>query len=485
MEMISKRRLVLLGILVAAFPLLLANSLHCDCLGDDFVVDDDSAGDDDDDDTTVVDDDSADDDSVAEPFRIEGMVFIEAFYFEEDDEVEGLLTQIPLAWTDIDPDGYPYGSVYVGITEGFDQADEPLFHFSATTIPDNPADFGIPFQFAPEVWPEMHAHVMGVADTHHDGVISAWDSMAFHPTPIDTTGPAVHDAHVVIEVEFVWSESQQGWVPGEYGEGGGSGEGCPDCPGDPAIPVVLSGDEFLHESAYTAESGNGLVGIYGAQGDGPYWTTIPGRLDGAAQDEMLPWELQISANHTALIYGAWDWNDNGLFEPSDEWGATVTEIDGAEINPWTIGETSIEDLLIRVPLEGINPPLPPAYISITGDVTTDATFDWSDLPAGSTMWVMAARNWVAEIHEQTFEEVYNNTKLWCYVRFDNAETLTDPVPYELWVPSRTTVYLYVMLDTVGDGSFDEAYRLSDHGDYLMVIGTTADTQRDLEMTYSP
>ncbi len=446
-----------------------------------FGDDDDVADDDDhggvgfgDDDDVADDDDDDDDDDAQEPFKIAGMVYVVPIYraYDEND----IWVRYELEWTDVHPGGYPYGLVYVGATPGFDNTQENLVGDVPPALPADPKNTGTPYLLEMNPWPLPEVAVMGVADTYTDGIISPMDAMAFHPDPIDTTGSPVKDADIYIDVEFHMDDGV--WVPGGGGGGGGGWGGEPGCPG-----VDLSGHIFLHDSLYTTRDARSLVAIYDENLIGPWWTTLPGSLDGKAQDTMLEWDLTIPCDYTAYIYGAWDHNDNMLFEPTDEWGVTVTGLDGSEINPWYVTDVGFDGLLVQVPFALA--PTPRPYIMINGVITTDGTFEFADLPAGSVLYVLASRYYLPSLHEFPIHVLQGEDKIWTQDLVIDVHLQGDSIPYQVWAPSDSSMILHAAIDTDGDGYVESMYVIDGpEGAFPTNVGDTMMTV-NLVMTTSP
>ena len=395
---------------------------------------DDDTADDDDDDTADDDDNDTGDDDAVEPFSLEGDVYLIPTYYEQDENE--IWVRMELEWTEVNAAGYPYGKIYVGITENFEEAGNPLLHYTAPTVPADPKNDPTHYLFDPATWPLDEVYVMAIADTWYDTIISPWDNMNFHTDAVDTTGEAVLDADIFIDVEHVWNG--YGWVIGHHGYGGGGGGGggtpCPECYWD----IDISGDVFLKDSAHVASTGNSLVAVYNNSNEGPYWFTFSGMLDGGAQETRVPWEMNVGAPFTAQIRGAWDWNNNGLFEPGDDWGATVDDL-GDQINPWAFSDADISDMDVQVPLDGTNLLLPEPYVTVSGVVMTDGTFEFADLSMDNGLFVGANKNFITP--ELDPEDLLAQGYLWGYDQIMNIAGAGDSIPYEIWVPRYTTVFL--------------------------------------------
>jgi len=489
-------------LMLSAFFLLAAlGPEDCDCGGDD--DDDTTTGDDDDtttgdddtttgdDDTTTGDDDTTtgDDDTTPEPFRLEGDVYIIPIYFERDEDGDWVRRE--LEWTEVDPAGYTYGRVYVGVVADFEDESTPMLHYIAPSAVADPKNDPTPYLFETETWPLETVAVLAIADTWFDNIISPWDSHSYHADMIDTTGTPKLDANIFIDMEFVWNGFA--WVPGHHPYGGGDGGGGDDddddgggwgpgdgMPGDPNCPLDLGGDIYLGDSVHVSETGSSLVALYDHNLDGPYWTTLPGSLDGAAQGTPLPWELDVYCSWTANVRGAWDWNNNGMFEPSDDWGATVDGLDN-QINPWALAETPILDMQVKVPLDGADIPMPHNYVKVSGVVSTDGSFEFADLPAGTTVGVMAVKVEQCAGNNPSLPQAIAAGCLWNHALIADANQQGDHIPYEVWVQQYSVVYLQTGIDTDGDLVKDTEYP----GQQVALHVTDEDEVQNLTISYLP
>ena len=518
-------------ILISSFLLLLFSFVLACADGDRpgiFGDDDDVAADDDDqvgigdDDDADGDDDAGGDDDAEDPFKIAGMAYIVPIHRSYDEN--NIWARNELEWTDIHPDGYTYGLIYIGVTPGFENTQENLTGVVPPSVPADPKNTGTSFLFEMDPWPLSEVAVMGIADTHMDGIISPLDAMAFYSELLDTTGPPEKGADIYIDMEFVWDDGQ--WVPGHHGQpgGGGGGGGGDDDDDDDGGggggdddddggggggddddgsgddddggggdddddgecddgDVDLSGHIFLHDSPYCTREARSLVAVYDEFLDGPWWTTLPGDLDGKAQDTLLAWELEVSCYYTANIYGAWDHNENMLFDPMDDWGVTVTEVDGSEINPWNLTGVDFDGLMIQVPYALA--PTPNPYILVSGEITTDGTFEFADLPPGSMLYVLASRYYLPLLHEFPIYVLQGEDKIWTQDLVIDLHLQGDSIPYEVWTPANSSMILHAAIDTDGDDFVESMYVIDGpDGAYPTNVGDTAMTL-DLVMTTSP
>ncbi len=496
----------------------------CECDPEGFGLDDDdTAGDDDvvigDDDAEGDDDVEGDDDDVIPdpPLSISGQVFITAVYYEL---VDGVWQRNYLPWTEVNPDGYPYGSIFVALTPD-DTDTRNVFHSDVIhDVPANPAGEGSDYSIQAPVWPAESVAVMAVADSYYDGVISAWDTTGFHLEQLEETLEPLDGKHVYLDIEHVWSEGGGGgggggggWIPGHHGGGGGGGGGGGDDdddnggsgdddddnggggdddddggngwpgggPGDPNYPVTLSGTVGLVDSTYVTDTGASLVATFDHEMGGPYWSVRPGELDGANQNTFLPWEVEVYGYSTLNILGAWDWNQNLLFEPSDEWGATVND-DGQQVNPWTLGEESIEGMTVVIPEGSVAIPAAPGYISISGTVTTDGSFTFGGLDTDLDLVVTAEFSPPPWPIDGSLQTALSNGSIWGYTYFTSVHTEGEVIPYTISVPAYTGVYVVAAIceSTFAIPEPDYGIDTPNHAEYVYI--TDVDAQQNLVMT---
>jgi len=252
-------------------------------------------------------------------------------------------------------------------------------------------------------------------------------------------------------------------------------------------PVDISGDVYLEQPAFPEGSGDALVAVYRGSW-GPYWTTVPGRLDGGTQLVPLDWSMTVYDNFDAAIYGAWDHNDNGLFEPGDEWGTVLTEVDGDVINPFTIGNDPVEDILVEIPVPGAGPGvMPKPYVRVSGEITHDHTFGFGDLGPNSVMYVLGGKHYLPNLDEEEVFILLGEEKVFSYQVIHNPDQYTDPpsIHYQLWIPAYQTTVLYVVIDLDGDDMAELEYEIDENDGAVPIDVTYADVEKDLVLTLVP
>jgi len=184
------------------------------------------------------------------------------------------------------------------------------------------------------------------------------------------------------------------------------------------------------------------------------------------------------------LLGVWDDDDNWLFDPSDSWGAYITEVD-VDGNPITIEDADLPEHDIQIPLDdGDSPFALVPFISISGDVTALGGGSISDLfvEEGATIHIAALKyrpNQEVELADVIADAYDTDTLQWEDFEGQSA------VAYEVSAPANSIVYLWAYGDSDDDGTLNE------HGDPVASGGTNTSgklptgeediTGRDLEM----
>lgn len=396
----------------------------------------------DDDDATADDDTSGDDD--VEPLSVTGQIYAIPVYYEQDDA--GNWARGELEWTDIAAEGYNLGLFYAAMTATRQGMDNPFVIDVPSEIPPDPKTQGTAFSLVPEEGglplDLEEVHIMAAIDSYHDTILSSRDGMVFYPESISVDAGAVTDIELLVDVEFKWCDA---WVIGFHGEGcgGGCGSGT----------VGISGQEVLHGTTHVDAVGDSVVAVYDEAGGGPWWVTKPGQMDGANQDDYLPWELSVCANYTVQVLGAWDWNNNALFEPTDDWGITVDGIGGDVIHEWETGVEDIGDMLIRMP-ESFGLPLWNPYVKISGVIQTDGSFEFADLADEDNMLVEARKASPGDLYTgDSLAEAIASGGLYNYDVITNANGQGTELQYEVWVKPYATTWLITSVEVGGNGDF--------------------------------
>ena len=405
-------------------------------------VDDDV---DDDDDDITGDDDTADDDDVVEPLSVTGMIYAIPVHYEQD-EAENWARR-ELEWSDVNEDGYNLGLFYAAMTASRGSMDNPFVIDVPSDIPADPKNEGTAFSLVPEA-DDLPAdladvNIMAAVDSRHDTILSSRDGMVFYPETISVSGGPVTDLIIIVDVEYKWCDEWVVWF---------HGEACPvGCGSDGT--VTLSGQEVLHGTPHTTAVGDAMVAVYSEGGGGPWWVTKPGEMDGANQDDYLPWELTACENYTAQVLGAWDWNNNMLFEPTDDWGITVDGIGGDVIHEWDLGVEDIGDMLIRMP-ESFGLPLWNPYVKISGVVQTDGSFEFADLADEDDVLIEARKGSPADLYAgESIGEAIAIGALYNYDIIENANAGGTELAYEVWVKPYSSAWLISSIEVGGNGNF--------------------------------
>ena len=405
-------------------------------------IDDDDVADDDDNDTA---DDDDDDDDVVEPLSVSGMIYAIPVHYEQD-EAENWARQ-ELEWSDVNAEGYNLGLFYAAMTASRQSMDNPFVIDVPSEVPADPKNEGTAFSLAPEA-DDLPAdlaqvNIMAAVDSYYDTILSARDGMVFYPETIPVDGGPVTDLVIIVDVEYKWCDQ---WVVGFHGEGCGGG-----CGGGGT--VGLAGQAVLHGTSHTTEVGDSIVAVYSEGGGGPWWVTKPGEMDGANQDDYLPWELSVCSNFTAQVLGAWDWNNNLLFEPMDDWGVTVDGIGGDVIHEWELGVEDVGDMLIRMP-ESFGLPLWNPYVKISGVVQTDGSFEFADLADEDNVLIEARKGSPADVYAgESIGEAIALGALYNYDIIENANQGGSELAYEVWVKPYSSAWLVSSVEVGGNGDF--------------------------------
>ncbi|MDP7114917.1 MAG: hypothetical protein QGH45_23285 [Myxococcota bacterium] len=190
-----------------------------------------------------------------------------------------------------------------------------------------------------------------------------------------------------------------------------------------------------------------------------------------------PWSLDIYCHFEGNMRGAWDWNNNGLFEPGDDWGVTVNGL-GEDNNPWPFADVDIPDMEVEVPYDDTVIPLPAGYVKISGVVTTDGSFEFADLDAANGLFIGANKNF--DVPPLDPQDLLQQGYVWGFDQIPSVAGMSDAIAYSLWVPPYTTSFLKVGIYPTN---------LANPTDYettpVAVHVNTADVVRNVEMSFHP
>ncbi|NOY26481.1 MAG: hypothetical protein GXP62_11465, partial [Oligoflexia bacterium] len=142
------------------------------------------------------------------------------------------------------------------------------------------------------------------------------------------------------------------------------------------------------------------------------------------------------------LLGAWDQNENGLIDPLDSWGAYITkpDVDG---NPLYISG-DLTDLEVQIPLgDGSSDLNVVPFVSLNGNVTYLGGESFDKLAQDSVVYVVALMyRPEGDIAVETLSEGAYDSDTWTAVDYDGTSSL----PFTLWVPADTIVYLWAYVD---------------------------------------
>jgi hypothetical protein len=290
-------------------------------------------------------------------------------------------------------------------------------------------------------------HVYAVLDLNGDRVLGPDEPSGIHPEALKLKpGKSHSDADVEIVVGPVANDgSVGGWSPGDgtgSGNSGGSGPGY----------VTVSGLVDVVQ-AYTA--GDVAAMVFGTDGSGPHlWDIIPSAdlNDYGAAGADGAYAMGLAENSGSVqLFGAWDADDNWLFDYSDPWGEYASALDVSG-NPVSVGASDLPDHDIQVPLGGGDPPFSIVpFVTLSGDLgVVDGDFD--DLDAGSTVYVAALKYrpttdvTVAQVTADAYD-----LQSWSQAELSGSSSQ----PYELSVPQGTILYVWAYVDADSDGTLNE------------------------------
>jgi hypothetical protein len=403
---------------LGAFAALLTAS---DCVPDD--DDDDVVADDDD---VVVDDDDAtgDDDDVTppDPFVISG----EVIALDRDTGV--VLT----------PEQYAARSGGIIVYALPDSGNLGVIHDKDTLI-DGPG----PYEIALNVLGPFE--IVAVADENMNWFIDSDDvAREFAFNPLAGAGEDIEGVNIYIDLPIPNpfgddddddnGDDDDDGGPGDDDDDGGPGDddddggpGDDDDDGGPGDDDDDDDDDDTTDVCWSTTL-SGDVNIYDLPENTVAITTnsadlTQGPIEWQMRDGSGPWTFSLPCDGDISLLAYLDADGNQFFEPSDPLGVP----DG---NPFTLGIGNVYGIQIDIPAqEVIEPPVPPAYVPLTGTVLYDG-FTTGDI------LVHAAH---VTIDGYLF----------------SMATLAAPGAFSLIAPADTDeVLVWAVLDADGDGGFD-------------------------------
>jgi hypothetical protein len=359
---------------------------------------------------------------------VNGTVSVQLYQAGTDDDI----TEI--SWADFGAD-FPFGAIYVAAYT-VDETTNETTYWDEYVI-SAPTTSGDAYSLTIDVDDAETVYLYAALDWWQDGVIGTNEPIGLSGDLVAVVeGSETNDVDIVINAP-VYPEGGGGGIGG--GGGGGGGEG-----GDSDY-VSLDGTATITEP-YTG--GGGRVMIYDSTGAGPL-TSVAFTPTATADGAEGPFSLPAYAGWGDVrLLGAWDDDQNGLIDPTDQWGAYVVGDESA--NPLSVGTTSLTGLDVRIPF-GLPPALSP-FVRIEGALAYAA--DYSTLPAGSSVYVTALRTRpgpdfsVADLARGYDSQV-----------FTGAELSGTSLDYLLVAPSNAIAYVWAYADLDGDGILNEAGEL--------------------------
>ena len=384
-------------------------------------------------------------------------VYLVPVYYErlEDD----VFARMELEWTEVDPAGYPYGILYVALTEELGATTSPLTYALLDAVPSDPKNDPAELDLQVEELAGRTVYVAAVADRWADGVVSPRDALAFDPRPVEIQAHGEADAVVFVDVDLDWDWESGRWVASEYCRSAV----LPGC----IVEADLEGEIRLQDSQVSVGLAPSIVGLYTADGAiGPMEATLPGELDGEVPEQPLPWALHIRVPPCGAggfgLFGAWDSNGNGMIEPDDEWGTLWTGDGGFDPTLIVSHGDWLTGLDIRLPWDGAVPPFGRPYQHIAGTIGTDETFSFADLEPTDTLHVMALREPASHLPGCVLaDHAVTQGFAWDHRSFPATELGDGPIPFELRVPWDAYVHVFAGVEADDNGGISDEYELEE------------------------
>ncbi len=433
--------------------------------GDDTSIghDDDTSSPDTDDTSSPDDTDDTSDETPGVYGNVTGTVYLQLYTTDANGDME------LLEWDTMYPDGYPFGSVFIAAYNENDEGHENYYDQNVISNPTvSPAPGGNPYGLTIDADDIDHINIYATVDQYADGIIATTEPTGAYASDItiDETG-TVTDIDVTVLVPYwdmTWSgETGEGGF-GYGGGGGGGGGGCSD-------PIHITGTATV-ESAYA--DGNIAVMLYDQDGLGPYYATsfTPTATSTGAEGT---YDLMSCPDGGDMdVLGVWDSNLNGLFDPSDTWGAYAQDAE-TTLNPVNIGSEDLADKNVLIPFGDDHPSVVP-FVSLSGTLTS--TEDWSEF----AMVYVSALKYRPEADFSVVDlDAGYDTESWEMIELAAATSLD----FHVEVPANTIVYLWAYADTDGDGILNEVgdpvASLNDSTGRT-VTGTSNQSGQDLVLT---
>ncbi|MCP4809199.1 MAG: hypothetical protein GY913_12710 [Proteobacteria bacterium] len=336
---------------------------------------------------------------------------------------------------------FPFGGIWVtAYTEGLDGEVEYL----AEEVIRYPTTDGNPYSFEISASECMEVHVQAVLDRDADRVLDIGEPSGEHPSAIQIEpGGDKSDADVDILTQGIVPSDGDGEGGDGWGWGSGGGGGTVEW-------IEVSGDILVT----TSYSGGEVAALaYTTSGYGPLGGDYAGLPTSNGSGAQIDYSFSAPADYgDIMLMGAWDVDDNWLFDPTDVWGAYISEVD-VNGNPLAIGSEDIEGD-IQIPLTDAEAPFKVVpYVNVVGTVAMlgGASFD-DDLDPGTKMYVAALKYKAAE--DTTVEDLEENAYDVAEFEWDDL-TGNSSVPFGLSVPANNVIYLWAYTDADADGTLNE------------------------------
>lgn len=324
-----------------------------------------------------------------------------------------------LDWTEA-YGAYPFGQVFVAVYNDDETTGVTSYYATQAIVPN--ADGTVdPYSIQVHVDDVASVHVYAAVDWYVDGVIGTYEPVGRYIDAVEVSdGSTVGDLDITVLVPY---------TGGGGGGGGGGGEIC---------ETTMGGD--LTVDGYTSGAAAALV--YDLDNQGPYYTGVvtPG-------EEPVPWMIgACTGGSDGILLGAWDSNNNGLFDPADTWGTYVA--DGADGNPIVYGLDTLTGYDIEIPY-GIDTPRIVADVPVTGLITVLGDLATSP-PSEAVTYVVASRT-----RPGADFDLNDKSNWWDRSTFDATKMAEGSFDYRLSVPANTVAYLWAFIDLDGDGIVNE------------------------------
>ncbi len=393
---------------------------------------DDGSGDDGGGDDGGGDDGGGDDGGSCESFdgTLTGQVRVSRFFIDDDGDVQAY------PWGE--DEAYDYGVIYIAAyTEDEESGD--LTYYADTSV-GSPSTDGDTWSITTAAEVEG-LRIYAALDADQDRVLEPDEPVGNYPrTLVVCDGDIKTGVDILILVQVSDPDDSGGGGSdtgggGDGGGGGGSGS-VGTIRGDLNITVSYAGGDA---AALLLDTSN--VGPYAID-----WLEPDGGEDGATAS----YRLSITGDYGEMqLIGGWDSNGNMVLDPTDRWGAYITE-PGEDGNPVDVTTASDEEGWdIEVPLDGYQGLEIVPFVRIRGDI--DSELAYADYPSTTRIYAAALKyRPSAEVTLDTLEDGYDYVG-WEYAEFAKLETLD----YELIVPANTITYLWAYADTDADGTLQE------------------------------